>query len=334
MKATLQLYGQYLMTTPINYTCTNLADHVEKLNHDDVYRFLKHHQFRPALVWEKARDKIEQCEDGYLIFDDTVLDKRYSYEIEGVRKQWSGNEKAIIKGIGVVNLVYYNPHTKHKWIIDFRVFDPDRDGKTKLDHMQEMLALAGKRGICYKTVLFDSWYATSAMMNHIERLGKYFYTTIKSNRLVDESKGKNPYCNISRLSWNEIELSKGKTVKVKGVMRDMKVKVFRVVASDGDTEYIVTNDSTQFLAEDAQKENAIRWKIEQFHREEKQLTGIEACQCRLNRSQRNHILCSILVWMSLATIGYQTNQTLYQVKTGLFKQFLVQQLRTPLIYFH
>ena len=116
-------------------------------------------------------------------------------------------------------------------------------------------------------------------------------------------------------------------------MRDMKVKLFRVVASDGDTEYIVTNDTTQCLAEDAQKENAIRWKIEQFHREEKQLTGIEACQCRINRSQRNHILCSILVWMSLATIGHQTNQTLYQVKTGLFKQFLVQQLRTPLTHF-
>lgn len=52
-------------------------------------------------------------------------------------------------------------------------------------------------------------------------------------------------------------------------MRDMKVKLFRVVASNGDTEYIVTNDTTQCMAEDAQKVNAFRWKIEQFHREEK-----------------------------------------------------------------
>ena len=170
-------------------------------------------------------------------------------------------------------------------------------------------------------------------MNYMERLGKYFYTTLKSNRLVDESKGKNPSCNVSRLQWAESELKEGKTVKVKGVMRDMKVKLFRVVASNGDTECIVTNDTTQSLAKDVQKENAIHWKIEQFHREEKQLTGIESCPCRINRSQRNHILCSILVGMSLATMGYQTNQTLYQVKTGLFKQFLVQQLRTPLTHF-
>lgn len=285
-------------------------------------------------MWEKARDKIERSEKRCLIVDDTVLDKQYSYEIEGVRKQWSGNEKAVIKGIGVVNLVYYNPDTKHKWIIDFRVFDPERDGKTKLKHMQEMLALAGKRGIPYKTVLFDNWYAARAVMNYIQRCGKHFYTPLKSNRLVDESGGKNPYTHISQLQWNDTELQKGKTVKIKAVMRDMKVKLFRVVASNGDTEYIVTNDTTQCLAEDAQKVNAFRWKMEQFHREEKQLTGIEACQCRINRSQRNHILCCILVWMTMATIGQQNNQTLYQVKTGLFKQFLVQQLRTPLTQFH
>ena len=113
----------------------------------------------------------------------------------------------------------------------------------------------------------------------------------------------------------------------------MKVKLFRVVASNGDTEYLVTNDLTQDESEDAQKENAIRWKIEQFHREEKQLTGIEKCQCRLNRSQRNHILCSILVWICLANNSYQTGRTLYQVKKNLFSSYLTQQLQTPLIQF-
>ena len=80
MKTTQPLYCQYLMTTPINYTCTNLAEHTEDVSHDDVYRFLKQHSLRPALVWEKARDKVDQCEDGELLFDDTVLDKRYSRE--------------------------------------------------------------------------------------------------------------------------------------------------------------------------------------------------------------------------------------------------------------
>ncbi|HAU1599276.1 TPA: transposase [Legionella pneumophila] len=37
---------------------------------------------------------------------------------------------------------------------------------------------------------------------------------------------------------------------------------------------------------------AIRWFVEQFHREVKQLTGIDKCQYRKQRIQRNqHCLC-------------------------------------------
>ena len=32
----------------------------------------------------------------------------------------------------------------------------------------------------------------------------------------------------------------------------------------------------------------VRWKVEEFHRELKQLTGVESCQCRKGRIQRNH----------------------------------------------
>jgi hypothetical protein len=48
---------------------------------------------------------------------------------------------------------------------------------------------------------------------------------------------------------------------------------------------------------------ALRWKIEQFHREIKQLTGIEKCQCRKARIQRNHIACAVLVWISLTQLA-------------------------------
>ena len=36
----------------------------------------------------------------------------------------------------------------------------------------------------------------------------------------------------------------------------------------------------------------MRWKIEQFHRELKQTTGIEKNQCRKARIQCNHIACA------------------------------------------
>ena len=73
----------------------------------------------------------------------------------------------------------------------------------------------------------------------------------------------------------------------------------------------------------------IRWKIEEFHREIKQLTGIESCQCRKARLQRNHIACAMLVWVRLKNIAYQTGDTIYQIKHKLLSNYLIEQLKRP-----
>jgi hypothetical protein len=59
------------------------------------------------------------------------------------------------------------------------------------------------------------------------------------------------------------------------------------------------------------------------------LTGIESCQCRKARIQRNHIACAILVWLRLKDIAYKTGQTIYQIKYGLLSDYLIQQLKRP-----
>ncbi len=48
-----------------------------------------------------VRKELVLSEDGYILFDDTVLDKNHSFAIELVRRQWSGNAKKVIKGIGL-----------------------------------------------------------------------------------------------------------------------------------------------------------------------------------------------------------------------------------------
>jgi len=84
---------------------------------------------------------------------------------------------------------------------------------------------------------------------------------------------------------------------------------------------------------DAQQVSGQRWKIEQFHREAKQITGIEYCQCRLNRWQRNHIASALLVWVVFKELADKTAQTIYQLKHGLLSDYLKQQLRNPAIAF-
>lgn len=325
-------YCQYLLSSQINYTVTYFAEHTEKFSHDAVNRYLAGDQIRPRLVWENVKGQVVQTPDGYVIFDDTVADKNFSFKIELVRRQYSGNAHGIIKGIGVVTCVYVNPNLNQFWIIDFRIYDPGGDGKTKLDHVHDMLTnCVYQKQLLFRTVLMDTWYATKDAMLYIEQLGKVYYCPLKDNRQVDDSGGAAPYRRVDSLDWTEKERKHGKVVKIKGFPKDHKVKLFRVVLSTQRTDYVVTNDLAQDDTQAAQNACGIRWKIEQFHRETKQLTGLEGCQCRKARIVRNHIGCAILVWVRLKQVAHETKQTVYQVKHGLLSDYMRQQLKSPAI---
>ena len=333
MKTTSHLYCQYLLSSQVNYTCTNLADHFTDLSHDDVSRFLKEEKLTPRMLWEKLNPLLTSRLEGYIIFDDVVLEKIHSAKIQGVRRQYSGNQHGIIKGIGVVNCVYFDPIANQFWVIDFRIFDPDRDGKTKLDHVREMLVSAIHRNLLFGYVLMDSWYATAELMKLIISKNKVFYCPLKANRKVDDSQAQQPYRAVSSLDWSATELVEGKLIKIHKFPLDVKVKLFRVVVTTDRTDWLITNDLTQDSTIAAQQESSNRWKIEQLHREEKQLTGIAKCQCRLNRSQRNHIAAASLVWLRLREVAYGCQTTIYQLKHGLLSEYLRAQLSHPTLQF-
>jgi len=332
MKPSRLNYCQYLMVSQINDTLTNFADHRQDMSHDAITRYLRNDHVTGSALWTQVRDNMELSPDGYVVFGDTVLDKNFSHQIEWVQRQYSGNAHRVIKGIGVVNCLYVNPSTEQFWVIDFRIYHPEGDGKSKLDHVQDMLNnVVRHKCLPFAAVLMDTWYATKKMMLFIESLHRCYYCPLKDNRLVDDSCGVNPYRHVDSLIWDEYELAHGKTIKIKNFPKMHKVQVFRVVVSTHRTDFVVTNDLSQDSTSGTHQVCGWRWKIEQFHREAKQLTGLEKCQCRRARIQRNHIACAFLVWIRLAQIARSTSKTLYRIKQGLLDDYLCQQLKKPSI---
>lgn len=331
-KVTRLDYCQFLLVSQINYTLTYFADHSEKFSHDAVRRYLLGEKISARFVWEQVQGQIIQHAEGYLVFDDTVIDKQSAFDIELVRRQYSGNAHAVIKGIGVVTCVYVNPERDEFWIVDYRIYDPAGDGKSKLDHVQDMLLNAvHEKQLTFCAVLMDTWYAERKLMLLIERLGKIFYCPLQANRQVDASDGQRPYQRVDALTWTETEQQQGKRLHLKSFPKGHRVKLFRLVFSSERTEYVATNDLTQDDTQATQQVCGFRWKIEQFHRETKQLTGLEDCQCRRARIQRNHIACAILVWVRLKQVATQTHRTLYQIKSQLLDDYMCQQLRSPAV---
>jgi hypothetical protein len=323
-------YCQYLLSSPINYTLTNFAEHTQEFSHDMINRYLNSEHLNHEVIWEKVRGELQSHPDACLVFDDTVLDKRFSSKIELVRRQYSGNEHRVIRGIGLISCIYVNPKSGQYSVIDYRIYDPDGDGKTKLTHVADMLEDAVyQKKISFTKVLIDSWYAAQKLMKLIENLGKIYYVPLKKNRLVDDTGGQQKYQHIEQLTWSKLEQEQGKLIKINRFPREKKVKLFRVTVSTNRTEYVATNDVTQASTNEVKGQCHFRWKIEEFHREIKQLMGIESCQCRQARIQRNHLACALLVWTFLTKTAHKVSQTVYQLKANLLSDYLTQELKYP-----
>ncbi len=122
-----------------------------------------------------------------------------------------------------------------------------------------------------------------------------------------------------------------------------QAKVLKIVAPNSDIDWVITNRDTlgsggsagdtqrPITVQDVHEANGLGWQIEQMHRELKQLTGSEKCQCRKARSQRNHLACCYLAWLSLKVAATKVGDTLYALRASLFGEFLRAQLRDPTI---
>ena len=325
---TKQRYIEYLISTPINYTCQNLSEHLENVSHDVVSNFLKRNRITARQVWALVNGLVKNTPESFLIIDDSVQNKQYSKSIELVKRQYSGAVGGLVRGIGVVNLVHSDG--KEHYPVGYRIYDNSADGKTENDHFRDMLINAvADKGILAKTVLFDSWYAAWQNLKLVNSLKLTFYTTLKSSRLVSLAK-EGGHIHLDGIDWTPERLKIGVAVKLKKV--PFKVKLFRLVATNGDIDWLITNDLDENLTAQAAKEaDNVRWQIEQSHREIKQLTGSEKCQCRKARSQRNHLACCYEGWISLKVKAKEFKTTLYQIRKNLLYGYLKAELNNPRI---
>ena len=313
-KCRKQLYQAFLRVTSQRYTANALSEVSPKeLSHDSVSRWLATANCRPSDVWEASKSSIKGS--GVLIADDTVINKTHSKKISLARWQYSGTEHDVVKGIGLLNL-YWKSKESESTPIDFRLYQPADDGKTKNDHFRDLMTLAKKRGVEPDAVLADSWYSSLDNLKHVRDLGWNWVMGLRKNRSVNRKE---------RLDSLEVPET-GLKIHLRGYGW---ITVFRFVAKNGRTDYIGTNidnpTSEQIL--DFVKQ---RWSIEVFHRELKQTCGLECCQARTGRAQRNHIGLAILSWINQAKLRNKYNCSFYSLKWDVIKDAISLKLRQEL----
>lgn len=312
-KCTKSLYTSFLQATSVRYSGLALSQVSPiALSHDSVNRWLSSRSFRPSGVWELSSSVIKLKEPCLVMGDDTILDKHRSEEIDLVNYQYSGNTHDVIAGIGLVNLVWYGLESEECVPIDYRVYDKDTDGKTKNDHFRDMLKLAHDRGLNPDAVVMDAWYSSLDNLKAIRSMGWIWVMGLKKNRKVNRGE------TLEKLHITD----EGLKVHLRGYGW---ITVFRFVAKNGRTDYIGTNmeDPSRDRIEKITK---ARWKIEVYHRELKQTCGLERCQSRTGRAQRNHIFLAISAWIQKYKRRAVEGISFYQQKWDVVKNDISREI--------
>ena len=310
----LTSYVRYLLSEPLNTTCTGLSDTLEDISHDSVNRFLLREKYTHIDLWAEVSDKINRI-GGTLSVDDTVADKPY-FNINKsalISYFYSGKHHTTVKGVNIVTL-YYTDTDNVSMPVNFRIVDPDSD-QTKNDLFREMLAEVIEWGLRPAFVTGDSWYASIGNLKFIRKYGLGMLFGIESNRLVSEHKGS--YWQIQALeNWKNT----GVEVYLKGYGM---VKVFRQTCKESFRYYFISMPKVESLADvndgDFEHLHSIHWNIENFHRAAKQLCSIEKFQVRNTTSIKNHIFCSFIGFVKLECLRVDgVIRNWYRLKKELF----------------
>jgi putative transposase len=315
-------YTQFLIGSPAVFTATE-AERVQPVapkapHHDSFTRMLNRLDPDPLPLWQEVEPLINKS-DGVLILDDSTLDKPRSKHLDLVARHWSGNHHAVVRGINLITLMWSDGDRFYP--TDYRIFHKSQDGLTKNDHFGNMLKSAFVRGFKPKMVLFDAWYSGSPNLKKVRSYGWKFLTRLKSNRKIRINHG-------DAIAVSEQPISEDGTEA--WLPEFGLVKVFRVVAPNGDTSYWVTND-LEMEPMSRLMWSELSWSIEEYHRGLKQFTGVDRCQSRSSKAQRNHILCALRAFVRLEYNRFTTGISWFEAKWSIIRSAVRDYLKNPQI---
>jgi len=314
-------YIQFLIASPKVVSCTEAArvqpDAPLAPAHDSFTRLLRRHEPDPEALWNEA-EPLVQKNKGVLVLDDSTKDKLYSQKIDLVTHHWSGKHKKVVRGINLITLLWTDGDRKIP--CDYRIFSK-ADGKTKNDHFWEMLLMARARGFTPRCVLFDGWYASLENLKPVRDYGWFWLTRLKGNRQVTPADRR-------KRTLDEVAISRtGTLVHLQG---SGLIRVFRIDANDGVAEYWATNDLT--MDEGMRQHYAeTSFAIENYHRDLKQNCGVERCQARSERAQRNHIGMALRAFLRLEWHFFTTGISGFEAKLSLIREAIRSYLAQPFL---
>lgn len=177
-----------------------------------------------------------------------------------------------------------------------------------------------QRGFQPEFVLFDSWYASLKNLKLIRSFGWQQLTRLEHNRHVNPDRTGN-------IPVNQVDIPQaGRPVHLKGYGM---IKLFKIVRTDADIEYQASSslDTSDLIR---LKYAELAWMIETYHRGVKQFCGIERCQARSEKAQRNYIELAMRAFLRIEYHCFVKGISWFEAKTSIIRNAVRAYLAKPI----
>jgi hypothetical protein len=289
----IDIYLHALLSAPWRFNLFYLSL-VSGKSHDYLTRNLKRkYHFKDLFKLLLGRKDLN---DGYIIIDETDVDKSFAKNIQGLGWIFSNRKKKYIFGYHLVVIAWTND--KITIPLGWKIYEKGGE-KTKLDLALELIRYSlFNLNIKPKAFLFDSFYASEELLKYLINHNQYFVSQVHKNRKLNMEEVRN--MEHGRPYWTKIGLLTG-NIKVQVVKNQRK--------------YFATNKLGITRGEQL-KTYKVRWNIEEIFRFTKKELGFERCQSVSLHSQNTHFGVCFLLYGLLQDIAEKTQMTDYQIKLG------------------
>jgi len=339
MQDKLDLYTDFLLTTMSQATATGLSKVVDgAVSHDQISRLLSENEFTSKDLWQSVKPLVRQHEkeEACLIFDDSIIEKKYTDENPLICWHFDHSINKAVKGINLLT-GFYHTHKANEELplrvpVSFELVlktvhfcdikskkEKRQSPITKNEMLRQMVQQSIHNQLKFKYVLADSWFGSSENMLFIHRKKKFFIFDMKSNRkavLSEKDRNNGQWTRI-----DELDIPDNTSVKV--WLKDLEIpvlltkQVFKNKNQSTGVRFLVSNDFS-LSNDDFTTLYKKRWSVEEYHKSLKQNAAIAKSPTRIVKTQSNHLFASILAYVKLEKLKFSQHLNHFAIKSKIY----------------
>jgi len=309
-------FRQYLsgLITDGKATVRSIASRlVEPADQSSLNRFLTLYGWEEEQLNRRRLDLLQSMREmrwrreGVVAIDDTLLPKR-GRKMPGAGRLWDHTSGRYVHAQCLVTSHYVDPGRDYPLSLRqyFKHDSPmagEHGFRTKMEQAMELVDECETMGVAAENYVFDAWFLSQALVDHIEAYGKGWVSRLKSNRIVHMGKG-----STSVREWAEaLPREAFKEVRVTGrsfwaytqVLEVNRLGRVRVVIChdspdlEGEPVYLVTG-RLHWEERRIIETYGLRFRIDTFYRDAKQNLGLGGCNLRSLQGTRRHWQLGVL----------------------------------------